>query len=159
MCVATALVAALLAGCDSQPETIADSDVPQIAGLENRHLSGLERDGETLVGARALYRGEILDPNSIVTPTIDRYLAHGWTIARRRVSNTSATLVFVKGDREAEVDLKTNHLNPAMGTGSIDLHRQGGAAARAAPAEAPAPPPAPASPSTPAASAPAGGTS
>lgn len=142
MCCALAAWAVLLTGCDSTPETIAESDVPQIVGLENRHLSGLQRDGDTLVGARALYRGEMIDPTEVAQPTIDRYLSHGWTLETKRVCNTSATLLFVKGQREVEVDLKSNHLNPAMGIGSIDVRRHG-AASPAAPPVPPAAAPVP----------------
>ncbi len=153
--------ALLLPGCSSEPETIADSDVPQIAGLDNRHLSGLERDGDTLVAARALYRGPMTDPNPVATATIDRFTSRGWTLAQKRIAPTSASLLFEKDGREAQVDLKANQLNPAMGAGVLDLRRHGAAPPPAAPAAPGATPPA-APPSATAPEAPvspAGGTS
>lgn len=134
MCLA---VIVIVTACDSQPETIAESDVPQIPGLENRYLSPLDRDGETLVGARALYRGEMVEPESVAKHTIERYRAHGWTLEERRIAPTCATLVFSKGERRVEVDLKANQLNPAMGIGSLDLHRQGAGARPPAATSAP----------------------
>lgn len=126
------LLAALLAGaagCEGPPETLVGSDVPQIVGLENRHLSGLQRDGDRLVGARALFRGEMVDPEPVAQRTIARFESRGWTLRERRISTTTATLLFTKDDREVEVDLKASQLNPAMGVGSLDLRRQAGGSA------------------------------
>lgn len=124
---AAALV--LLGGCDSPPETVVDSDVPQIVGLENRHASGIEHDGATLVGGRFLYRGHMSDPLDVARDTTSRYRSHGWAVESQRIFPTSAVLLFTKDEREVQVDLKCSMLNPAMGAGSIDVHRRGGAAA------------------------------
>jgi len=134
--VLAAALAGAIGGCDAPPETIAGSDVPQIVGLENRHLSGLEHDGETLVGARALYRGAMVDPSPMAQQTTARFLARGWTLERKRISTTSATLLFAKGDREVEVDLKASQLNPAMGVGAIDVRRHGAPGGTAGAADA-----------------------
>jgi len=123
-------VTALL-GCDGPPDTVVGSDVPQIVGLENRHSSGLEHDGDTLVAGRFLYRGTMRDPVDVANHTIERYRRFGWTLVSQRIQPTSAALVFTKDDRRVEVDLKTNMLNHTMGAGAIDLHRAGTTAAGA----------------------------
>lgn len=121
----TGLVATALCACDSPPETVAGSDVPQIVGLENRHSSELAHDGETLVSGRFLYRGEMKDPVRVADRTTEMYWNYGWKLEESRVFPTGAMLLFAKGDRQAEVDLKCNALNPSMSSGAIDLHRRG----------------------------------
>lgn len=154
------LILAILApapgGCDAPPETVVGSDVPQIVGLESRHSSEIERDGETLVGGRFLYRGAMRTPVEVADDTMARFKRFGWTLETRRVMPTSAHLTFVKDDREAEVILQVNTLNPAMGAGTLDVRRRGASADRApAPSGAPSPAPPSAPARSPAAAPPA----
>lgn len=143
--VAAALIGTCVVGCDSTPETVVGSDVPQIVGLESRHSSGIERQGETLVAGRFLYRGAMRDPIEVSQNTIARYERFGWSVESRRIMPTSAILLFAKDDREVRIDLKCSMLNPRMGAGSIDVHRRGAAITPApaqpvgSPATAPAP--------------------
>jgi len=119
------LACAGLVGCDSAPDTVVGSDVPQIVGLENRHSSGIERAGESLVAGRFVYRGNMRDPVKVADDTIAIYHSYGWTLQSKRVLPTSAELRFAKDDREVLVDLKCSVLNPSMGAGSIDVMRRG----------------------------------
>lgn len=123
------LASAALVACEGPPETVVGSDVPQIVGLENRHASGIDHDGETLVAGRFLYRGKMRDPTDVAEDTAARYRRHGWTLLSEQIHPTSALLLFTKDDREVRIDLKCNLLNPSMGAGSIDVFRRGAAPA------------------------------
>ena len=120
-----AAVMLLAGGCNSQPETVVDSDVPQIVGLESRHASGIEREGDVLMGGHFVYRGEVANPAEMAADTAKIYREHGWTLESSNIGSAGGRMVFVKDDRTVYVDLKANLLDPSMGSGTVDVTRTG----------------------------------
>lgn len=133
------LLATLLAGCAARAvgkvshlfkgenETVLESDVGAPPGMESRYTTGIEHQGETLVGGTFTYRGDLEETDTFATEIRARYTERGWQVARSQVTPTEGRLLFRKDDREASVDFRANLLNPAMSSATVTVRRQASA--------------------------------
>lgn len=157
-----AAIAALLlaaAGCASDPETILQSDLPQVPGMSPRDTVGLRQDGGRVTGGQFAYTGAIPALGARTQETMARFSQLGWQLSAETVTGSTAVLVYRKDDRTARVEIIRNALQPRMSTAVITVSAGSpataappAAAAEQAPASAPAAAPAvPDAPAVPAA--------
>jgi hypothetical protein len=153
--IAVLLLAA--AGCSSDPETVLQSDLPQVPGMAPRDTIGLRQEGGRVTGGQFAYTGAIPALGARAQETMARFGSLGWQLSAETVTGSTAVLVYRKDSRTARVEIIRNALQPRMSTAVITVETA------AAPGPAPATPapatPAPATPApaapTPAAPAPA----
>jgi hypothetical protein len=138
------LAAVLLSGCavravskvsrvlGGENETILESDVAAPPDMENRHSSGIEQTGDTLMAGQFTFRGHIEEPVVFSDEIIERYKERGWGIGRREIETNHGRLTFRKDDREVEVDFRGNPVNPWMSQATVIVRRVGGSAAQPA---------------------------
>jgi hypothetical protein len=138
------LIAMLLAGCavravskvsrvfGGENETILESDVAAPPEMENRHSSGIEQTGDTLVAGQFTFRGHIEETVAFSDEIIERYKERGWGIGLREVETNHGRLTFRKDDREVEVDFRGNPVNPWMSQATVIVRRLAGSAPKPA---------------------------
>ena len=129
------LLATLLAGCAARAvgkvshlfkgenETVLESDVAAPPVMESRHTSGIEQDGDLLVGGTFVFRGQLEETDAFANEIRQRYVERGWQVTRSQVTPTEGRLLFHKDSREVSVDFRANVLNPAMSTATVTVKR------------------------------------
>lgn len=145
-----ALMACSLAACHGEPETVLQSDLPQVPGMTPRESSGLRQEGSRVVGGQFEFKGPVPSLGKQVAETMSRFDLAGWTLASETTTGATAVLVYRKDTRTARVEIVRNGVQPRMST-AVLLVESSSPAPTAAPAPAPTPVPAAAAPSEPAA--------
>jgi hypothetical protein len=131
---------AAAASCASEPETVLQSDLPQVPGLTPRDSSGIVQAGGRVTGGQFAYKGFVEDLPQCVTATRARYEGAGWRLWSETVTGATAVLEFRKDSRSARVEIIRNQVQPRMSTAVLKVID------RDAAAPAPGAPAAPASP-------------
>ena len=144
---AAVAAAAGIAGCASDPETVLQTDLPQVPGMVARDTTGLkQREGE-VIGGQFAYKGPIPEMAARVDEVKGKFALYGWRLASESMSGTKALLEFEKGSRRASVELIRNGVQPKMSTAVLRVQAPG--LATDAPAEAPVTAPAAPTPAAP----------
>ena len=113
--VAIGLLASIaIGGCAKDPLFVLDSDIPAPYGAEGRATSGIERRDGVLVGVDSVFGSKVDDPVGTIDALVPRFTAVGWVVGRRGSTDSTATVVFAKGDRRCRVRVVRNELDPAM---------------------------------------------
>jgi hypothetical protein len=81
------LALVLAASCASEPETVLQSDLPQVPGLAPRDSSGIRQDAGRVIGGQFAYKGFVEDLRERVSATKARYAR----TPARHASSSSAT--------------------------------------------------------------------
>jgi hypothetical protein len=115
---ATTLVAlaAVLASCKSEPDTVLSTDLPQVPGLTPRDSSGIVQRGDQVTAGQFAYKGDVPSLAARVQETRGRFDAAGWKLYAETLSPSMAVLEFRKGDRSARVEIIRNEIQPKMST-------------------------------------------
>jgi hypothetical protein len=133
---------ALLTGCaaravakignalSGQDESILESDVAAPPDMENRHSTGIEQSGESLMGGQFTFRGHIEESSAFAQEIIERYRERGWELTRNEVEPNHGRLRFQKDQRVVDVDFRGNPLNPWMSQATVFVKRVGDSAAQ-----------------------------
>ena len=79
-----------------------------------RATSGIERRDGVLVGVDSVFGSKVDDPVGTIDALVPRFTAVGWVVERRGSTDSTATVVFAKGDRRCRVRVVRNELDPAM---------------------------------------------
>ena len=108
------LASALLGGCGGKQDFLLDSDVPIPSESAGRATSGIERRDGLLTGIDTVFVIEVNDPQVRLDDLASRFSASGWSIESRGSSVSTASIVFVSGDRRCRVRIVRNELDPAM---------------------------------------------
>lgn len=111
--VATALP---LGGCESDPTTVLQTDLPQIPGMAGRESSGLRQAGSVVESGTFAYKGAVPDLRQRVDETKSRFAAEGWLLRSERMTQSTARIEFTKGNRRATVEVIRNDISPGMST-------------------------------------------
>jgi hypothetical protein len=136
---------AAAASCASEPETVLQSDLPQVPGLTPRDSSGIVQAGGRVTGGQFAYKGFVEDLPQCVTATRARYEGAGWRLWSETVTGATAVLEFRKDSRSARVEIIRNQVQPRMSTAVLRVtDRDAAAPAPAAPASPAATPATPA---------------
>ncbi|MFO0784657.1 MAG: hypothetical protein U0636_13360 [Phycisphaerales bacterium] len=114
-CAALGLLPAL-SGCDSAPDTVLQSDLPQIPGMTGRESTGLKQSEGVIQAGHFAFKGSVDNMDQTIQETESRFSAQGWTMKSKVRSLATAKMVFMKGVREARVEIIRNELEPAMST-------------------------------------------
>lgn len=125
-------ISSKLSGGD--PDTVLESDVGAPPEMESRHSTGIDHDGETLVGGCFSYRGSIEETDAFAKEVSERYTSRGWTVWQSSVHPRNGNLIFRKGDRQAEVDFTVSTIEPAMSRATVTVSRIAASAPAAQPA-------------------------
>ena len=142
---AIALLALAFAGCSSDPETVLQTDLPQVPGMAPRDTVGLRQEGGRVVAGQFAYTGSIPSLGQRTAETMARFSGNGWALASETLTGSTAMLVYRKEGRTARVEIIRNGVQPRMSTAVTTVTQD----APAAPAPAPAQPAAPAEPAAP----------
>lgn len=103
-----------LAGCDSHPEFVLDSDIPQVPGMEQRLGFDIKRSGGNIIGGVFIFVGPIRETEKTMRALASRFKDSGWSVERETPGFPRSALVFKKDDRLVEVVLDADQLEPAM---------------------------------------------
>ena len=118
-----------------EPETILQSDVGAPPEMDSRHSTGIDHDGDTLVGGCFSYRGNIEETDAFAKEVSERYTSRGWTAWKTSVNPRNGNLIFRKDDRQAEVDYTVSAIEPAMSRATVTVSRIAGSVPAAQPAQ------------------------
>ena len=110
-----------LSGCSSTDKFILDSDVPTPAHLEGRLLNGLKREDGRLVGAHAIYIGDIANAQASLARVETQFTKAGWVLETAVGDDIKADGFFRKDTRSCRVRVLKNELDPAMSRMSYEL--------------------------------------
>lgn len=110
------------AGCQSSPENVLQTDLPQIPGMVGRQSTGLEQSHGMILAGTFAYKGDISDLGTRMQETTARFAAAGWLLESERRTEATAHMTFVKGMRRANVELIRNDLAPSMSTAVTKVH-------------------------------------
>jgi hypothetical protein len=113
---AFAALALALAACGSDPETVLQSDLPQVPGMAPRDTVGLRQEGGRVTGGQFAYTGSIPSLGTRTQETMARFAGMGWQLASETVTGSTAVLVYRKDTRTARVEIIRNALQPRMST-------------------------------------------
>lgn len=146
---AIAALALALAGCATEPETVLQSDLPQVPGMAPRDTTGLRQDGGRVTAGQFAYTGNVTSLGERTAETMSRFSGMGWTLRSQTVTGATAVLVYAKDTRTARVEIIRNGVQPKMSTAVLRVDEappaQTSSDTQPAPAPAPAAPaPAPA---------------
>ena len=130
-----------LAGCRSEPETVLDSDLPQVPGMAPRDTTGLRQEAGRVTGGQFAFKGPVRSLNDRVGETMARFQGAGWTLSSQTLTGATAVLVYRKDTRTARVEIIRNGVQPLMSTAVVKVE-----SSAPAPAASPAPAPAPEKP-------------
>lgn len=125
---------ALLAACSGDPETVLQSDLPQVPGMTPRDTVGLSQDAGRVTGGQFAYTGSIPGLSERVGETMARFEGLGWKLRSETLTGATAVLVYAKDDRTATVQIVRNGLQPLMSTAVMRVEQ-----AKAAPQSSDAP--------------------
>jgi hypothetical protein len=109
-------LAAVLASCKSEPDTVLSTDLPQVPGLTPRDSSGIVQRGDQVTAGQFAYKGDVPSLAARVQETRGRFDAAGWKLYAETLSPSMAVLEFRKGDRSARVEIIRNEIQPKMST-------------------------------------------
>ena len=107
-------LAAVLASCKSEPDTVLSTDLPQVPGLTPRDSSGIVQRGDQVTAGQFAYKGDVPSLAARVQETRGRFDAAGWKLYAETLSPSMAVLEFRKGDRSARVEIIRNEIQPKM---------------------------------------------
>ncbi len=125
-------------GCQSDPETVLQSDLPQVPGMAPRDSVRLQQDGSRVTGGQFSYKGAVTDLAARVEETKTRFAMQGWRLATETQTGSTAALTFTKDDRTARVEILRNGVQPGMSTAVLLVWKTDAAAGDATAASAPA---------------------
>ena len=144
--VIAALLLALVAACASEPDTVLQTDLPQVPGLTPRDSSGIRQSGDRVVAGQFAYKGAIADLRQLADQTMSRFQLAGWELASTTINTNTAVLVYRKDTRTARVEIIRNGVQPKMSTAVLQVQST---EAKPAPVSAPASEPKDAAPAAP----------
>lgn len=131
----------LLAACSSDPETVLQTDLPQVPGMAPRDTVDLRQEAGRVVAGQFAYTGAIPALSARVSETMARFEGMGWKLQSQTLTGSTAVLVYGKDDRTATVQIIRNGLQPLMSTAVTTVESKGDPSGPQAPpsGEAPAP--------------------
>jgi hypothetical protein len=136
---AIALLALAAAACSSDPDTVLQTDLPQVPGMAPRDTVGLRQEGGRVVAGQFAYTGSIPSLGERSAETMARFSGLGWSLASETLTGSTAVLVYRKDERTARIEIIRNQVQPRMSTAVTTVTSAPPAPAAPAPA-APAKP-------------------
>lgn len=84
--------------------------------MTGRESTGLRQVEGVIEAGHFASKGSVDSMDQTIQDTESRFSAQGWTLKSKVRSLATAKLVFLKGVREARVEIIRNELEPAMST-------------------------------------------
>ena len=138
-----AVLLAVVAACASEPDSVLQTDLPQVPGLTPRDSSGIRQQGDRVMAGQFAYKGPVIDLRQLADQTMSRFQLAGWELASTTINTNTAVLVYRKDTRTARVEFIRNGVQPKMSTAVLQVQST---EAKPAPVSAPTPETAPAAP-------------
>lgn len=132
---AIAALALLVGGCASEPESVLQSDLPQVPGMAPRDTVGLRQEGGLVTAGQFAYTGDVPSLGARAAETMARFGGMGWTLRSQTMTSSTAVLVYGKDTRTARVEIIRNGVQPKMSTAVLRVE----SATAAPPAATPSP--------------------
>lgn len=117
----TALACLLPPACQGEPETVLQSDLPQVPGMTPRESSGLRQEGARVLGGQFEFKGPVPNLGKQVGETMSRFDLAGWALASETMTGATAVLVYRKDTRTARVEIVRNGVQPRMSTAVMQV--------------------------------------
>lgn len=100
--------------CDSTPEMVLESDIPNVQGFEPIVTRDIKREGEWINGLEVIYRGDLKDSRKNIAETRERFTNAGWRLVSQQSRGQTTILNFAKDTRAARVAIALSQIEPAM---------------------------------------------
>ena len=108
-------------GCSTEPDSVLQSDLPQIPGMTPRDSSGLRQSEGRVTAGQFSYKGPISNLNARANETMARFDQAGWKLASQTLSASTASLTYRKDNRTVRVEIIQNGVQPKMSTGVLTV--------------------------------------
>ena len=108
-------------GCSTEPDSVLQSDLPQIPGMTPRDSSGLRQSEGRVTAGQFSYKGPISNLNARASETMARFDQAGWKLASQTLSTSTANLIYRKDNRTVRVEIIQNGVQPKMSTGVLTV--------------------------------------
>ena len=86
-------------GCSTEPDSVLQSDLPQIPGMTPRDSSGLRQSEGRVTAGQFSYKGPISNLNARANETMARFDQAGWKLSSQTLSASTANLIYRKDNR------------------------------------------------------------
>lgn len=124
--IALLLATALESGCSTAPANILESDIPNVAGMDVIVTRDIVRSEGQIVGVNVIYRGDVIDCQTIATETKSAYDEQGWWLLDEQARGTTTVLNFGKDQRRARIEIAENQIDPMMSPAILRVSLVGG---------------------------------
>ena len=118
---AIAVAAVCLTGCASEPDTVLQSDLPQIPGMVPRDTTGLRQSEGRVTAGQFSYKGPISNLNARADETMSRFDQAGWKLVSQTLSAATASFTYRKDNRTVRVEIIQNGVQPKMSTAVLTV--------------------------------------
>lgn len=108
-------------GCRTEPDSVLQSDLPQIPGMVPRDSSGLRQSEGRVTAGQFSYKGPISNLNARASETMARFDQAGWKLSSQTLSASTASLIYRKDNRTVRVEIIQNGVQPKMSTGVLTV--------------------------------------
>ena len=108
-------------GCSTEPDSVLQSDLPQIPGMTPRDRSGLRQSEGRVTAGQFSYKGPISNLNARANETMARFDQAGWKLSSQTLSASTANLIYRKDNRTVRVEIIQNGVQPKMSTGVLTV--------------------------------------
>ena len=108
-------------GCSTEPDSVLQSDLPQIPGMVPRDSSGLRQSEGRVTAGQFSYKGPISNLNARANETMARFDQAGWKLSSQTLSASTANLIYRKDNRTVRVEIIQNGVQPKMSTGVLTV--------------------------------------
>jgi hypothetical protein len=108
-------------GCSTEPDSVLQSDWPQIPGMTPRDSSGLRQSEGRVTAGQFSYKGPISNLNARANETMARFDQAGWKLSSQTLSASTANLIYRKDNRTVRVEIIQNGVQPKMSTGVLTV--------------------------------------
>ena len=108
-------------GCSTEPDSVLQSDLPQIPGMTPRDSSGLRQSEGRVTAGQFSYKGPISNLNARANETMARFDQAGWKLSSQTLSASTANLIYRKDNRTVRVEIIQNGVQPKMSTGVLTV--------------------------------------
>ena len=108
-------------GCSTEPDSVLQSDLPQIPGMTPRDSSGLRQSEGRVTAGQFSYKGPISNLNARANETMARFDQAGWKLSSQTLSASTASLTYRKDNRTVRVEIIQNGVQPKMSTGVLTV--------------------------------------
>jgi len=118
---ATIVATTWATGCATEPDTVLQSDLPQIPGMVPRDSTGIRQSEGRVTAGQFSYKGPISNLNARANETMSRFDLAGWKLSSQTLSPATASFIYRKDSRTVRVEIIQNGVQPKMSTAVLTV--------------------------------------